>query len=542
LILSLTLFTAGPLFAGTFDRAPLAPALGLDGLNRGVTRERLGRDLFADPYAAVTIGNVDVYDVFPYVESRQFQVVSDPQWNRLVFGEAGRSLRAFDGRGTAAGALSSPHGLAVDDANRVYVADTGNNRIVVLQATTEYDEMVLAPLFTIDGLSRPYGVAHSDGGTPFQAGDDILYVADTGRNRVAAFALSASGAREVAAVGDLGSGPDRFAGPIAVAAGRHDGASTPDVYVADAHSRRIVHLRLENGALRWVGEQSTEANLVTSLDTDHWGNVYAVAPNSGFVRKFNPDLVAVADLRGDLARPRSFNVPFTNVRDHRDGRSLRVGQPNGVMVEQWSDASGARLWNLGVDVTGLEVVSGDAPTARFTLTDHADVTVEIQDAATGRPVAHRSLGAMEAGPHTLPLGEADLRASGGELILRLSAASSYQNGPIASALATFRVNGNGTVSSPTEPLLLGNAPNPVMPRTRISFYLPSSAVGGDVSLRVFDASGRAVRNFDRAFAPGLNEVVWDGANDHGHDLSAGVYFYRLRVGQTSFTRRMVLVR
>src|SRR5262245_62927655 len=96
---------AGMLFAGTFEKTPLAPEVGVDVLNRRITREQVGRELFANPYATVTIANVDVYDRFPYVETRHFQVVSDPRWNRIVYGERGRSLRAYDGRGGTLGAL-----------------------------------------------------------------------------------------------------------------------------------------------------------------------------------------------------------------------------------------------------------------------------------------------------------------------------------------------------------------------------------------------------------------------------------------------------
>src|SRR5687768_9607868 len=61
------ILVATPLRAGTFDRSPIAPDLGLDALTRSVARQQLGRDLFANPYATVTIGNTDVYDKFPYV-------------------------------------------------------------------------------------------------------------------------------------------------------------------------------------------------------------------------------------------------------------------------------------------------------------------------------------------------------------------------------------------------------------------------------------------------------------------------------------------
>src|SRR5262249_53919400 len=96
LTITLSMAAAVPLSASTVAKARIAPDLGLDSFPRGVTRQQLSRDLFSNPYATVTVGSVDVYDRFPYVETRTFQVVSDPQWNRLITGEMGKSLSAYD--------------------------------------------------------------------------------------------------------------------------------------------------------------------------------------------------------------------------------------------------------------------------------------------------------------------------------------------------------------------------------------------------------------------------------------------------------------
>jgi len=531
---------AGPVFAGTFERSAIAPDLGLDAFTRTVAREQVGRDVFSDPYSTVTIGSVDVYNVFPYLEARTFQIVSDPRWNRLIYGESGRSLKAFSGAGTSLGVLANPRGLSVDEQNRVYVADAGNNRVLVLQASTEFGDIQLTPLFAIGGLSGPYDVAYSDGGTPFVHGDDRLYVSDTGRNRVIVYALGDGSAQQVASMGDLGSGTGHFAGPMAITAGRLGGANTRDVYVADAHSGRIVHLHDDGSSLSWIGDAHDGADIVTSLDTDQWGNLYAAAPNRGEIRKFNAALAPVADLTDGLSRPRSFHVPFVNVNDHRVGSLSRVGKPNGVSVDQWADASGVRLWNLGVDVSNLAVVAGNDPSASFTLTDQANVTVELVDAATGQTLARHDAGAMGAGAQTIALSPEDLRTtSSGDLLLRVSAVSSYPGGPSATAQTRLAPGSGGGVNL-SQAMLLGNTPNPVGATTRIAFVLPAGSKSAE--LRVFDASGRQVRSFHEGFKPGLNEVVWDATNERGNPVSAGMYFYRLNVDKLQFTRKMVVVR
>jgi sugar lactone lactonase YvrE len=541
LALGLTLAAARPVPAATFSTSPIAPELGIDSFTRKLTRDQLGRDLFANPWSTVTISNVDLYDRFPYVESRQFLVVSDPRWNRLVYGESGRTLRAFDGQGTVFGPLSNPRGMAVDENNRVYVADAGNNRILVLQASTEFGDVELVPIFEIAGLSGPYDVAYSDGGTPFHDGDDYLYVADTGRNRIASYALESARARLISTIGDLGGGTGRFAGPLAIAAGRTEGANNAEIYVADAHNHRIVHLRNQSGALSWVSDARLDADLLTSLDTDQWGNLYASAPRQALVRKFAPDLTPVAEIRDGLSSPHSFRVPFANVRDHRAGTVSRIGQPVAVSVENWSEASGIRRWNLGLEISKLTVGTENGPAAFFTLSDRATVSIEVLDVSTGRWLARRSAGVMDAGVHTLPLKDQDVAGAGGAdaLILRVSAVSSYANGPSDVAQTEFSTSGAGA-AAPARTMLLGNIPNPVASFTRIAFLLPAS--GERVSLSVYDAMGRRVRTFSGSFTPGLNEVVWDGSDEWGRRARAGVYLYRLDVGRESFTRRMVLIR
>ncbi len=540
--LTLAACVASTATAGTFDRTPIAPEAGVNAVTRGVAQAQLGRAVFSNPYATVTLGSVDVYDVFPYVEARRFQVVSDPAWNRLVFGEIGKGLAAYDGKSSAMGALAGPRGLAVDERNRIYVADSGNDRIVVLQATAEFDALTLTPLYQVTGLHQPYDVAVSDAGTPFDAGDDRMYVADTGRSEVVAYALEDQGARRVAAIGGLGSGPGRFAGPMAITTGRRDGVQTKDVYVADAHNGRIVRLSDTGSALAWVDEKKHEADVVTSLDADPWGNLYAAAPNHGAVYKLNADLAPVAALRADGSRPKSFHVPYLTVTDHRTGTTSRQGQAKGVLVDTWNDTRGLELFELGLEVQDLAVVSGSQSSARFLLTDRANVTLEVREAGSGRVIARRAGVTLDAGLQTMALADGELapNAGGAERVLRVSAVSAYPGGATDVSEASFRVDGAGDVLPPRSVVLLSNVPNPVVHATRLAFLLPAVPSGAS-SLRVLDARGRQVRTLTPTWNAGLNEVEWDGRDGRGARVAPGVYFARLQVAGEVRTGRMVVI-
>ncbi len=92
----------------------------------------------------------------------------------------------------------------------------------------------------------------------------------------------------------------------------------------------------------------------------------------------------------------------------------------------------------------------------------------------------------------------------------------------------------------TTMVLRQNVPNPFNPQTQISFALPEA---GQTSLVVYDVAGRHVRTLvEASLAGGEHTYNWNGADDAGHQVSTGVYLYRLRSGAVEEIRRMTLVR
>jgi plastocyanin len=85
-----------------------------------------------------------------------------------------------------------------------------------------------------------------------------------------------------------------------------------------------------------------------------------------------------------------------------------------------------------------------------------------------------------------------------------------------------------------------NYPNPFNAGTVISYILEK---GGHTSLKVFDILGREVITLlDDQQAAGRYGFSWDGRDARGTPLASGVYFYRLQTGQSTETRRMILLR
>jgi len=92
---------------------------------------------------------------------------------------------------------------------------------------------------------------------------------------------------------------------------------------------------------------------------------------------------------------------------------------------------------------------------------------------------------------------------------------------------------------PEDFILLQNYPNPFNPSTNIAFYLPMSQ---QVSLEIFNVLGQKIRTLFSGFLPaGSHNYRWNGRNDQGKKVPAGVYFYRLQSSEKEMTKKMQLM-
>ncbi|MDZ7363133.1 MAG: PQQ-dependent sugar dehydrogenase, partial [candidate division KSB1 bacterium] len=73
---------------------------------------------------------------------------------------------------------------------------------------------------------------------------------------------------------------------------------------------------------------------------------------------------------------------------------------------------------------------------------------------------------------------------------------------------------------------LQNYPNPFNAATHVRFALPQDS---EIQLAVFDIGGRRVHELFNGSRPaGNHEVIWDGRDQEGNELSSGIYLVRLR--------------
>lgn len=99
---------------------------------------------------------------------------------------------------------------------------------------------------------------------------------------------------------------------------------------------------------------------------------------------------------------------------------------------------------------------------------------------------------------------------------------------------------NEDIVNPVITALSGNYPNPFNPSTTIQFSLKER---GHVSLEVFNILGQKVKTLvDNELTPGAHSVAWNGKDNKGQNLPSGVYFYRMKSGRYTSTKKMIMMK
>jgi len=115
-------------------------------------------DIFDSPTGVAVASNGNIYISEGHGEAR-------PNNSRImVFTKDGQFLKTFATLGSGDGQLRSPHAIAMDSQDRLYVADRGNSRIVVFDREGKF-------LAAWKQFGRPSGVAVDR--------NDMLYVIDS---------------------------------------------------------------------------------------------------------------------------------------------------------------------------------------------------------------------------------------------------------------------------------------------------------------------------------------------------------------------------
>jgi sugar lactone lactonase YvrE len=231
--------------------------------------------------------------------------ISDTGNNRIVEVDPSGNITTLAGNSEIAGAtgdngpalsaqLSAPSAITVDGAGNIVFADTGNDSIREINATT-HNISTIAGTLGVSGssgseLSAPQGFAFDSGGD--------LYIADTGNNRI----------RKVDTSGNITTVPVTCNQPWAVAVSVKDRG----LYIADFGSNRILKMdTLGNvttavnitGTASYTGDGSAAVNATlnrpSSIMIDAADNLYIADSENNVVRKVNAASGNISTLAGN---------------------------------------------------------------------------------------------------------------------------------------------------------------------------------------------------------------------------------------------------
>jgi DNA-binding beta-propeller fold protein YncE len=173
-----------------------------------------------------------------------------------------------DGAPAAGSPLNRPTGVAVDADGVIYFAELGAHRVRFIDATGALRTLVGTgtPGFSGDGGASTEAEIDTPRGLDIAAG--ILYLADSGNNRIRAVSLDDGTITTVAGTGLRGFGGDGGAAVAAALNSPEDVAATSDgrrIFIADTGNHRVRHVPFESGLIETfagTGDDEFTGNLL----------------------------------------------------------------------------------------------------------------------------------------------------------------------------------------------------------------------------------------------------------------------------------------
>jgi protocatechuate 3,4-dioxygenase beta subunit len=258
----------------------------------------------------------------------------------------------------------------------------------------------------------------------------------------------------------------------------------------------------------------------------------------------------------------------------RNSGSILIGSSGATIV--WQAGSAGSYVNFGdgtVNADGSESMEVLPLTHRFRLTYQACTQEKQQNVSTSPTVTYQTR-----------LVTVELKDGNGNLVENSNAAIVWQAGSAGSYVAfgngildfigtesmevlplthRFRMTYNNKTQEkqssgaivtydliffvPLAPqwVLLDNFPNPFNPETWIPYAIKDAV---DVNIMIHDVSGRLVKTLSLGYRnPGYytnkdKAAYWDGRNEAGEQVSSGLYFYTIKAGEYTATRKMLMLK
>ncbi len=110
----------------------------------------------------------------------------------------------------------------------------------------------------------------------------------------------------------------------------------------------------------------------------------------------------------------------------------------------------------------------------------------------------------------------------------------------ASATANEDLAVEDTNLYPSSYSLYANYPNPFNANTTIEYFLSEQAL---LIIAIYNIEGRLIKHWNFGYKEaGIHKINWNGKDESGTTVSAGIYFYEMQAGEFAQTRKMLLLK
>jgi sugar lactone lactonase YvrE len=249
------------------------------------------------------------------------------------------AIAAWGSNGSGDGQFVTPRNVAVGPDGLIYVADSGNHRIQVLDQNgnflLKWGSQGIAP----GQFNEPWGIAVGADGT--------VYVADTWNHRIQAFTSTGEFLRSFGSHANVQTDPQaelgKFWGPRDIAI---DAAGS--LYVTDTGNKRIQKFTPDGQFIQaWGGGGIVPGAFEepVGIDIDNQGNIYVADTWNRRIQKFDGNFAPL--LQWDVSGWESENItnkPYLAADDQ--GRVI-ISDPEGYRLIAYDGATGEVLATWG---------------------------------------------------------------------------------------------------------------------------------------------------------------------------------------------------